>query len=58
MRQEEPKRGGPLGPLDWFKILPFEAEATSDRLGWVGLQAARCRLERIFELNPPAFSHQ
>jgi hypothetical protein len=37
MRQEEPERGGPFGSLDWFKILPFEAEATSDRLGWVGL---------------------
>ena len=43
MRQEEPGRGGPIGPLDWLKILPFEAAAASDRLGWVGLEAARYR---------------
>jgi hypothetical protein len=24
MRQEEPGRGDPIGPLDWRKILPFE----------------------------------
>jgi hypothetical protein len=24
MRQEEPGRGDPIGPLDWHKILPFE----------------------------------
>ena len=39
MRQEESGRGGPIGPLDWRKILPFEADAASDRLGWVGLEA-------------------
>jgi hypothetical protein len=26
MRQEEPGVGGPIGSLDWRKILPFEAE--------------------------------
>jgi AraC family transcriptional regulator len=56
MRQE-PGRGGPLAPFDWFKILPFEADASSDRLGWVGLQAARCREAPDSELNPPAMSH-
>ena len=29
MRQEQPGRGGPLGPLHWLKILPFEAAAGS-----------------------------
>ena len=24
-------------PLDWHKILPFQADAASDRLGLVGL---------------------
>ena len=43
MRQEEPGRGDRLGPLDWRKILPFEAAATSHRLGWVGLEVARSR---------------
>jgi hypothetical protein len=37
MRQEEPGRGDPIGPLDWRKILPFEPAASSDRLRWVGL---------------------
>jgi len=57
MREEELRRGGPLGPLDWLKIVPFEAAAASDRLRWVGLEAARCRAERVFELNPPAITH-
>ena len=56
MRQEELGRGDLIGPLDWFKLLPHEVTATSDRLGWVGLEAARCRAERVFELNPPAIT--
>jgi hypothetical protein len=43
MRQDKPGGGGPIGPLDWLKMLPFEPAASSHRLGWVGLQAARCR---------------
>src|SRR5262249_57795469 len=27
------------------------------RLGWVGLEAARCCADRVFELNPPAITH-
>ena len=57
MRQEEPGVGGPIGPLDWRKILPFEAAAASDRRGWVGLEAARCRAEPAFELSVPAITH-
>jgi AraC family transcriptional regulator len=57
MRQEEPGRGGPLGPLDWLKILPFEAAAASDRLGWVGLEAARYRAGPALEHNQPALTH-
>jgi AraC family transcriptional regulator len=57
MREEELRRGDPIGPLDWRKILPFEAAAASDRLGWVGLEAARCRAEPAFELNGPAITH-
>jgi hypothetical protein len=41
MQQNEPRRGDPIGPLDWRKILPFEPAASSDRLEWVGLEAAR-----------------
>ena len=41
MRQEQLVRGDPIGPLDWHKILPFEAAAASHRLAWVGLEVAR-----------------
>jgi AraC family transcriptional regulator len=57
MRQEQPVRGDPIGLLDWRQILPFEAAAASDRLGWVGLEAARCRAEPAFERNVPAITH-
>jgi AraC family transcriptional regulator len=57
MGQMELQSGDPIGPLDWRKILPFEPNATSDRLGWVGLQAAHCRWEPAFERNMPALTH-
>jgi AraC family transcriptional regulator len=57
MREVEPGRGDPLGPLDWRNILQFEADAASHRLGWVGLEAARCHAEPPSELNPPAITH-
>jgi AraC family transcriptional regulator len=56
-KQEQSGRGGATGPLDWRKILPFEADAASDRLGWVGLQAARCRAEPAFERSVPALTY-
>ena len=55
MRQEEPERGGLLGPLAFRK--PFEADASSDRLGWVGLEAERFRATPAFELNQPPLTH-
>jgi hypothetical protein len=58
MRQEEPGRGGPIGPLAGLrKIIPFEPAASSDQLGWVGLQAARYRAAPASELNPLALNH-
>jgi AraC family transcriptional regulator len=57
MREEEPRRGDPIGPLDWRQILPFEPAAASGRLGWVGLEAARCRAEPAFERDVPALAH-
>jgi AraC family transcriptional regulator len=57
MRQEEPERGDPIDPLDWRKIVPFEAAAASDRLGWVGLEAVRYRAAPASELHPPAMTH-
>src|SRR5262245_52088632 len=49
--------GGPIGPLDWFKILPSEPAASSEGLGWAGLQAARYRGARADEIRPPAMTH-
>jgi AraC family transcriptional regulator len=57
MGQEEPGRGGLLGPLDWRRVLPFEPCATSDRLEWEGLDAARFRAAAASELNVPALTH-
>jgi tetratricopeptide (TPR) repeat protein len=63
MRQEEPGRDGPLGSLAVLRqVVPFEAAAVSDRLGWVGLAAARYQAgsrddalkaaQRALELDP------
>jgi AraC family transcriptional regulator len=57
MRQEEPERGNPLGPLDWLRLLPHQAAASSDRLGWVGLEAARYQAASAAELNLSAVTH-
>src|SRR5262249_57026479 len=57
MLEKEPGRGDSLGPLDWLKILPHETAASSDRLGWVGLEAARCRAAPAFEFDLPALTH-
>jgi AraC family transcriptional regulator len=56
MRQVEPQPADPLGPLDFLRLLPHEA-ASSDRHGWVGLQAAHCRAAPAFELELPALTH-
>jgi AraC family transcriptional regulator len=39
------------------KIIPFEPAAASDRLGWVGLEAARYCAVPASELHPPALTH-
>jgi AraC family transcriptional regulator len=58
MRQNEPGLDGPLGGLAVLrKVIPFEPAAASDRLGWVGLEAARYREAPASELNPPAIGH-
>jgi AraC family transcriptional regulator len=57
MREEASERGDPIGPLDWRRILPFEPAAASDRLGWVGLEAARFVASPHSELNQPALTH-
>ena len=57
MREEEPGLGGPIDPLDWRKIVPFEAAAASDRLGWVGLEAVRYRAAPAPDYNSPSITH-
>jgi AraC family transcriptional regulator len=57
MGQEEPKRNGALEPLDWRKLVPVEAAAASDRLGWVGLEAARYHEAPPSEFNRPPLTH-
>src|SRR5262245_40723699 len=50
--------GGPYGTLAVLRrIMPFAAEATSARLGWVSLEAARYCEAPASELNPPAIAH-
>src|SRR5262249_56361520 len=57
MREEELRRDDPIRPLDWHETLPFEAAAASDRLGWVGLEAARYREPPASEINLPPLTH-
>jgi AraC family transcriptional regulator len=57
MKQEEPARSDPIRPRDWLKVIPFQAVAASDRLGWVGLEAARFRASPAWEYNAPALTY-
>jgi AraC family transcriptional regulator len=57
MPQEQPGRGGLLAPIDLRKIGPIDAASASDRLGWVGLDAARYCEAPAFEFKPPAITH-
>ena len=57
MREEQPGRGEPISPQDWLKVIPFQAVAASDRLGWVGLEAARYRASPAWEYHAPALTH-
>src|SRR4051794_39698425 len=57
MGQEEPGRGGPLGPIELRKLVPFEPCAASDPLGWVGLEAARYREAPASEIHLSPLTH-
>src|SRR5260370_38496597 len=57
MPEEEPIHASPIGPLDWLKAIPFEPAASSDRLGWVGLEAGPYRGPPVSALSPPALTH-
>ena len=57
LQRVEPQTSDPIGPLDWLKLLPFEPDASSHRLGWAGLEAARNRAVPASELHAPALTH-
>jgi len=57
MQQKETERPEAIGPIDWLKRVPYQAAASSQGLGWVGLQATRFRAAPDSELNQPAISH-
>jgi AraC family transcriptional regulator len=57
MPQHEPGPGDRIEPSYWRKIIPFDPFAASDRLGWVGLEAARFRTAAVAELEHPALTH-
>jgi AraC family transcriptional regulator len=57
MTEKESGRGGALTPLGLRKIGPIGETAASDRLGWVGLDAALYSEAPAFEFNPPAITH-
>ena len=57
MSQMQLQPDDPIRPLDWHKILPLQPDASSDRLGGVGLEATRFRAAPDSELNQPAISH-
>jgi hypothetical protein len=56
MQPTEPQPGAPIGPFDLLKIIPVEPCRSSDRLEWVGLEAAHYRAQPAFELHPPALT--
>ena len=57
MRPEEIERGGPLGPKELRKLVPFEPSAASDPLGWVGMEAARYREAPGSEIDLSPLTH-
>jgi hypothetical protein len=57
MQEKAPGHGEPTGLLDWRKIIPFEPAASSDRLGWVGLEAAHYPEAPASEIEQPVLTH-
>jgi AraC family transcriptional regulator len=57
MRDDTPKLGGPLGPLELIQRLPEEAYAVSDRHRWAGLEAVRYRNQPPNENLVPPLTH-
>jgi AraC family transcriptional regulator len=57
MREPTAASGEQFDPLHREGIVPFEAAAASDELGWSGVQAVRYRVSEGFEIDAPPFIH-
>jgi AraC family transcriptional regulator len=57
MEYEESGTGGPLGPTELRRLVPFEPSAVSDSLGWTGLAAARYRDAPDSEIDLSPLTH-
>jgi AraC family transcriptional regulator len=57
MRQGGPEHGDPIRPLDCLKLVPFAPDASSDGMGWVGLEAIRWGTGPAADLSAPAITH-
>ncbi|HEX4546774.1 MAG TPA: hypothetical protein VH110_10460, partial [Candidatus Acidoferrum sp.] len=57
MQEKAPGPGDPIRPLNWRKGIPFQPVVASDRLAWVGLEAARYPEAPASELDQPVLTH-
>jgi AraC family transcriptional regulator len=59
MSQQETEHGGAIGFRDYLKLIPrfFWPFPSSERLGWVGVEANRCRETPAYELKLPALTY-
>src|SRR5262245_42499220 len=57
IRQVEPQPDDPLSTIALIQHLPAEAFASSDRCGWVDLEAARYQAASAAERNQPIITH-
>ena len=53
MRQVESRGADSIDPKEWLEFIKFKPAEASDRLGWVGLQAAHFRETPSHVLNQP-----
>src|SRR6516164_10405605 len=57
MQNTESNPDDRLGPIELRKLVPFEPFAASDRLGWVGLEAAHYNAAPSSEIDLSPLTH-
>ena len=57
MNRETPGRESAIGPRERAGVVPFAPSAASDRLGWVGIEAARYADLPDTEVDVPPLTH-